>query len=89
MYAKVSIWWVNIILSIIQWKQKFLLLLQVLAILGFIAAANAGVFELPQAHYGHAYVAQPEPFDVSIYEFAKINNETEICVCFNSVQLNN
>lgn len=39
---------------------------QILAILGVVAIANAGVFELPQAHYGHAHAAQPEPFDVSI-----------------------
>lgn len=36
--------------------------------MGFAALANAGVFELPQAHYGYAYAAQPEPFDVSIRE---------------------
>lgn len=36
--------------------------------MAFVALANAGVFQLPQAHYGHAYSAQPEPFDVSIQQ---------------------
>lgn len=37
-----------------------------MTILALAALANAGVIGIPQAHYGHAYAAQPEPFNVSI-----------------------
>lgn len=38
---------------------------QILALLGLVAYANAGAYQIPEAHYGHHLAVQLEPFDVS------------------------
>lgn len=41
---------------------------QVLAVFGLAAFVSAGIYDLPQPHYGHGYAAQPEPFNVSCFQ---------------------